>query len=286
MPSLLDDSRMKAIFVCFYYIMAILVAVLVFVTFSLCKKSEPFADFEKIPLYADVELKVIKCEKAISALYPRVCAMDKFVNGGVSADFETVLNLGLKTTTKAEFEKDRPARQETARKQTEEQRSTSVGVLCNGKNPILECFENPVDWLEIEKKIKVIDTKIKLMGTILFKWVSPTMRGFAKRGKIQGITEGFANMSTSGFRAIIDTCSSVDKSDAPLVLQEIPDEYKITLLKRIIRLESYIPEIQAELDICELIKKKMDEKRERLERGEINNDDLAMGEAESAKITG
>jgi hypothetical protein len=70
----------------------------------------------------------------------------------------------------------------------------------------------------------------------------------------------------------MDSCPAQQKQQ-----QEAPVEYKLSLWSQLTEAETYLPQINSELDILEGIQKKLKDKKERLERGELSDEDMALG---------
>ena len=65
---------------------------------------------------------------------------------------------------------------------------------------------------------------------------------------------------------------------------DIPIEYKIRLFSLLETSEKYLPDMIKELTFLESIQKKLKDKKERLERGELSDDDINMGASTTSKL--
>jgi hypothetical protein len=172
--------------------------------------------------------------------------------------------------SKDEFEAGKPKRQETARNQMNTQKQEATGKDCDGKPLVMECFEDIGDWKLLEKDIRKTLQRLRIASITLFKWISPNTRGFAKTGQI----EGFA-AKASALEVFMDTCPLTP----PVAEKEmVPANYKTGLWTLLETSEKYLPDIMKEIVFLEKIKQKLKEKKERLERGELSDEDLKMGE--------
>jgi len=265
---LLDNQLGKKIFVCFLYIFTILTSVIAYVSLTACKRKQE--NFDVIPDFKTVSERAGKLDTSVSAIYKRVCALDGFVGTGVAANFETTLNLKVGLLSKDEFEAGRPGRIQQATTQMLAQRNEQLGKDCNG-NPILtECFEDLADWKLLEKNIRKTLQRLRIASMTVFKWISPNTRGFAKTAAI----EGFASQS-SALQKFMDTCPLTSSSKEKA--EEIPDTFKVGLWSMILDSEKYLPEVTKEIKFLEGIQQKLKAKKERLEKGELTDDDLALG---------
>jgi hypothetical protein len=267
---LLDSVIVKKIFICFIYIVTILVSVIVYVSLTSCRRNQEFTEkFDVVPDFQTVTECATKLDTSVSEIYKRVCVLDGFVGTGVAANFETTLNIKVGLLSKDEFEAGRPERIKQATTQMLVQRTTQLGNDCTGKPVVTECFEDLADWKLLEKNIRKSLQRLRIASITLFKWISPNTRGFAKTAAI----EGFASQSTA-LQTFMDTClltSQNQKAD------DIPDTVKVGLWSLILQSEAYLPEIKKELTFLETIQQKLKAKKERLENGELTDDDLALG---------
>ena len=265
--NLLASDDGKKVFVSIFYLLSILIFVVIFVTMgSSCRREETFDD---VPTFSAVTERAAAFKKSVDAIYKRVCALDTFVGTGVAANFETTLNMKVGLLSKDEFEAGRPKRQETARNQMTAQKLEATGNECDGKPLVMECFEDIADWKILEKDIRKTLQNLRIASITLFKWISPNTRGFAKTGQV----EGFAVSSTS-LQNFMDSCpltAAATKKD------DIPIEYKTGLWALLETSEKYLPDITKELKFLESIQKKLKDKKDRLERGELSDDDIKMG---------
>lgn len=262
--NLLADDFGKKIFVCVTWFFSILIFVLVFVSMSSCKRKE---EFEDVPSFTAVTDKATKLKSIVDASYKRVCALDGFVGTGVAANFETTLNLKVGLVSKDEFEAGRPQRIQQATKQMLGQKADQLGKDCKGNPVTVECFEDLGDWRVLDKDIQKTLQRLRVALITVFKWLSPNTRGFGKTAQI----EPFANIS-AGLYKFMDSCPAQQKEQ-----QEVPVEYKLSLWSQLTEAEAYVPQINKELDILEGIQKKLKAKKERLERGELSDEDMALG---------
>ena len=266
--NLLANEDGKKVFISIFYLLSILIGVILFVTVGSCKRSEE--SFDDVPTFSAVSERAASLKKSVDAAYKRVCALDDFVGTGVAANFETTLNLKLGLVPKDEFEAGRPARQKEAAAKTAAQKSEAVGKDCNGGPLTMECFEDIGDWKTLEKDIRKTLQRLRIASITLFKWISPNTRGFAKTGQV----EGFA-AKASALEVFMDTCPLT-----PPVAEKdtVPSDYKTGLWNLLETSEKYLPDIMKEVVFLEKIKQKLKEKKERLERGELSDEDLKMGE--------
>jgi hypothetical protein len=271
--NLLEGDVGKKVFISLFYLLSILIFVIVFVTMgSSCRREETFDD---VPTFSAVTTRATAFKKSVDAIYKRVCALDNFVGTGVAANFETTLNMKVGLLSKDEFEAGRPKRQETARNQMTVQKQEATGNDCDGKPLVMECFEDIADWKVLEKDIRKTLQQLRIASITLFKWISPNTRGFAKTGQV----EGFA-VTSSPLQTFMDTCplTAASKKD------DIPTEYKTGLWSLLETSEKYLPDMIKELNFLESIQKKLKDKKDRLERGELSDDDIKMGASTTSKL--
>ena len=271
--NLLEGDVGKKVFISLFYLLSILIFVVIFVTMgSSCRREETFDD---VPTFSAVSTRADSFKKSVDAIYKRVCALDTFVGTGVAANFETTLNMKVGLLSKDEFEAGKPKRQETARNQMITQKQESTGKDCDGKPVIMECFEDIGDWKILEKDIRKTLQRLRIASITLFKWISPNTRGFAKTGQV----EGFA-VTSSPLQSFMDSCPAtvVPKKD------DIPIEYKTGLWSLLETSEKYLPDMTKELTFLESIQKKLKDKKDRLERGELSDSDYKMGESTTANL--
>ena len=268
--NLLASDEGKKVFISIFYLLSILCFVVLFVTIGVDSCKRPVESFDDIPTLSAVSERAASLKKSVDAVYKRVCALDDFVGTGVAANFETTLNLKVGLVPKDEFEAGRPARQREAAAKTAAQKSEAVGKDCNGGPLVMECFEDIGDWKILEKDIRKTLQRLRIASITLFKWISPNTRGFAKTGQI----EGFA-AKASALEVFMDTCPLT-----PPVAEKdtIPADYKTGLWSMLETSEKYLPDIMKEIVFLEKIKQKLKAKKERLERGELSDEDLKMGE--------
>lgn len=268
--NLLASDEGKKVFISIFYLLSILCFVVLFVTIGVDSCKRPVESFDDIPTLSAVSERAASLKKSVDAVYKRVCALDDFVGTGVAANFETTLNLKVGLLPKDEFEAGRPARQREAAAKTAAQKSEAVGKDCNGGPLVMECFEDIGDWKILEKDIRKTLQRLRIASITLFKWISPNTRGFAKTGQI----EGFA-AKASALEVFMDTCPLT-----PPVAEKdtIPADYKTGLWSMLETSEKYLPDIMKEVVFLEKIKQKLKAKKERLERGELSDEDLKMGE--------
>ena len=272
--NLLAGDVGKKVFISLFWLLSILIFVVVFVTMgSSCRREESFDD---VPTFSAVSERAAAFKKSVDAVYKRVCALDNFVGTGVAANFETTLNLNAGLLSKDEFEAGRPKRQETSRNQMNAEKQKATGKECDGKAIVMECFEDIGDWKLLEKDIRKSLQNLRIASITLFKWISPNTRGFAKTGQV----EGFASTATP-LQKFMDTCPltpAASKKD------DIPTEYKTNLWSLLETSEKYLPDMTKELTFLENIQKKLKDKKERLERGELSDDDINMGASTTSKL--
>jgi hypothetical protein len=273
MVNLLESDMGKKVFVSIFYLLSILIFVVVFVTMgSSCRREETFED---APTFSAVTARADAFKKSVDAIYKRVCALDSFVGTGVAANFETTLNMKVGLLSKDEFEAGKPKRQETARNQMTAQKQEAIGNDCDGKALVMECFEDIGDWKLLEKDIRKTLQRLRIASITLFKWISPNTRGFAKTGQV----EGFA-VTPNALQNFMDTCplTGNPKKD------DIPVEYKTGLWSLLETSEKYLPDMMKELTFLENIQKKLKDKKDRLERGELSDDDIKMGASTTSSL--
>jgi len=267
--NLLSGEDGKKVFISIFYLLSILCFVVLFVTIGdSCRR--PVESFDDVPTFSAVSERAAALKKSVDTVYKQVCALDDFVGTGVAANFETTLNLKVGLASKDEFEAGRPARQREAAASTATQKTAAVGKDCNGGPLTMECFEDIGDWKVLEKDIRKTLQRLRIASITLFKWISPNTRGFAKTGQV----EGFA-AKASALDLFMDTCPLT----SPVAEKEtVPADYKTGLWTMLETSEKYLPDIKKEIVFLERIKRKLKEKKERLERGELSDDDLKMGE--------
>jgi hypothetical protein len=271
---LLDNQLGKKIFICFAYIFTILTLVIGYVSFTACKRKQE--NFDVIPDFKTVSERATKLDTSVTGIYKRVCALDGFVGTGVTANFETTLNLKVGLLSKDEFEAGRPDRNKKATTQMLAQRNEQLGKDCTGNAIVTECFEDLADWKLLEKNIRKTLQRLRIASMTVFKWISPNTRGFAKTAAI----EGFASQSTS-LQKFMDTCPVTSTTQKA---EEIPDTFKVGLWSMILDSEKYLPEVTKEIKFLEGIQQKLKAKKERLEKGELTDDDLALGSSTTDKL--
>lgn len=285
---LADDTQ--KIIMLLYSIGSILIFVLVFVTFTSCKRRdmETFISKKQVPKYNEVKKKVDIFEAELVKLDKRVCVLDSFTSGGMIADFETVMALKLNFTTKEDFEKDRPARNRKATQEMNVKRTSAFGTGCDGK-PVMyaqkECFEDMKDsesdatfaeWQELEKRILQCVNKFHLLSYVLFRWISPNVRGFGAKAGIEAFADYWEQCA-------VETAKD---NEVKILMPEIPEDYKHNLNNKITQVVINVPKLLAEVDYCENVRRKMVEKKERLQRGEITANDIALGSSTISSSTG
>jgi hypothetical protein len=288
-PIVLADDTQK-ILMMLYSIGGILIFVLVFVTFTGCKRRdmETFISKKEVPKYNEVKKKVDNFEADLVKLDKRVCVLDSFTSGGMIADFETVMALKMNFTTKEDFEKDRPARNRKATQEMNEKRTSAFGTGCDRK-PVMysqkECFEDMKDsqseatfaeWQELEKRILQCINKFHLLSYVLFRWISPNVRGFGAKAGIEAFADYWEQCAVAGAK----------DDEVKIVMPEVPEDYKHKLNQKITQVVINVPKFLAEIDYCEKVRQKMVAKKERLERGEITAGDLALGSSTASSATG
>ena len=271
--NLLAGDSGKKVFISLFWLLSILIFVVIFVTMgSSCRREETFDD---VPTFSAVSTRATAFKKSVDAIYKRVCALDTFVGTGVAANFETTLNVKVGLVSKDEFEAGRPKRQESAKNKMIVQKQESTGNDCDGKPVTMECFEDIADWKILEKDIRKTLHNLRIASITLFKWISPNTRGFAKTGQVEGFV-----VTSPPLQSFMDSCplTGNPKKD------DIPIEYKIRLWSLLETSEKYFPDMIKELTFLESIQKKLKDKKERLERGELSDNDIKMGETTTSKL--
>ena len=271
--NLLAGDVGKKVFISLFYLLSILIFVIVFVTMgSSCRREETFDD---VPTFSAVTTRATAFKKSVDAIYKRVCALDTFVGTGVAANFETTLNVKVGLVSKDEFEAGRPKRQESAKNKMIVQKQESTGNDCNGKPVTMECFEDIADWKILEKDIRKTLHNLRIASITLFKWISPNTRGFAKTGQVEGFV-----VTSPPLQTFMDSCplTGNPKKD------DVPIEFKTRLWSLLETSEKYLPDMMKELTFLESIQKKLKDKKERLERGELSDSDIKMGETTTSKL--
>ena len=271
--NLLAGDVGKKVFISLFYLLSILIFVIVFVTMgSSCRREETFDD---VPTFSAVTTRATAFKKSVDAIYKRVCALDTFVGTGVAANFETTLNVKVGLVSKDEFEAGRPKRQESAKNKMIVQKQESTGNDCDGKPVIMECFEDIADWKILEKDIRKTLHNLRIASITLFKWISPNTRGFAKTGQVEGFV-----VTSPPLQTFMDSCplTGNPKKD------DVPIEFKTRLWSLLETSEKYLPDMIKELTFLESIQKKLKDKKERLERGELSDSDIKMGETTTSKL--
>jgi hypothetical protein len=271
--NLLEGDSGKKVFISLFYLLSILIFVIIFVTMgSSCRREETFDD---VPTFSAVSTRATAFKNSVDAIYKRVCALDTFVGTGVAANFETTLNVKVGLVSKDEFEAGRPKRQESAKNKMIVQKQEATGNDCDGKPVIMECFEDIADWKILEKDIRKTLHNLRIASITLFKWISPNTRGFAKTGQVEGFV-----VTSPPLQSFMDSCpltSNPNKDDIPI-------EYKIRLFSLLETSEKYLPDMTKELTFLESIQKKLKDKKDRLERGELSDNDIKMGETTTNKL--
>lgn len=271
--NLLEGDIGKKVFISLFYLLSILIFVIVFVTMgSSCRREETFDD---VPTFSAVTTRATAFKKSVDAVYKRVCALDTFVGTGVAANFETTLNMKVGLVSKDEFEAGRPKRQESAKNKMIVQKQESTGNDCDGKPVTMECFEDIADWKILEKDIRKTLHNLRIASITLFKWISPNTRGFAKTGQVEGFV-----VTSPPLQTFMDSCPLTGNPNK----DDIPIEYKIRLFSLLETSEKYLPDMIKELTFLESIQKKLKDKKERLERGELSDSDIKMGETTTSKL--
>ena len=271
--NLLAGDSGKKVFISLFWLLSILIFVVIFVTMgSSCRREETFDD---VPTFSAVSTRATAFKKSVDAIYKRVCALDTFVGTGVAANFETTLNVKVGLVSKDEFEAGRPKRQESAKNKMIVQKQEATGNDCDGKPVIMECFEDIADWKILEKDIRKTLHNLRIASITLFKWISPNTRGFAKTGQVEGFV-----VTSPPLQSFMDSCplTGNPKKD------DIPIEYKIRLWSLLETSEKYFPDMIKELTFLESIQKKLKDKKDRLERGELSDSDIKMGETTTSKL--
>ena len=271
--NLLAGDVGKKVFISLFYLLSILIFVIVFVTMgSSCRREETFDD---VPTFSAVTTRATAFKKSVDAIYKRVCALDTFVGTGVAANFETTLNVKVGLVSKDEFEAGRPKRQESAKNKMIVQKQESTGNDCDGKPVTMECFEDIADWKILEKDIRKTLHNLRIASITLFKWISPNTRGFAKTGQVEGFV-----VTSPPLQTFMDSCPLTGNPNK----DDVPIEFKIRLWSLLETSEKYLPDMMKELTFLESIQKKLKDKKERLERGELSDDDIKMGASTTSKL--
>lgn len=271
--NLLEGDIGKKVFISLFYLLSILIFVIIFVTMgSSCRREETFDD---VPTFSAVTTRATAFKKSVDSIYKRVCALDTFVGTGVAANFETTLNMKVGLVSTDEFEAGRPKRQESAKNKMIVQKQESTGNDCDGKPVTMECFEDIADWKILEKDIRKTLHNLRIASITLFKWISPNTRGFAKTGQVEGFV-----VTSPPLQTFMDSCPLTGNP----MKDDIPIEYKIRLWSLLETSEKYLPDMTKELTFLESIQKKLKEKKERLERGELSDSDIKMGETTTSKL--
>ena len=271
--NLLEGDVGKKVFISLFYLLSILIFVIIFVTMgSSCRREETFDD---VPTFSSVTTRATAFKKSVDAIYKRVCILDTFVGTGVAANFETTLNVKVGLVSKDEFEAGRPKRQESAKNKMIVQKQEATGNDCDGKPVIMECFEDIADWKILEKDIRKSLHNLRIASITLFKWISPNTRGFAKTGQVEGFV-----VTSPPLQTFMDSCPLTAAPNKDVV----PIEYKIRLWSLLETSEKYLPDMIKELTFLESIQKKLKDKKERLERGELSDSDIKMGETTTSKL--
>ncbi len=271
--NLLEGDIGKKVFISLFYLLSILIFVIIFVTMgSSCRREETFDD---VPTFSAVTTRATAFKKSVDAIYKRVCALDTFVGTGVAANFETTLNVKVGLVSKDEFEAGRPKRQESAKNKMIVQKQEATGNDCDGKPVIMECFEDIADWKILEKDIRKTLHNLRIASITLFKWISPNTRGFAKTGQVEGFV-----VTSPPLQSFMDSCPLT----ATPMKDDIPIEYKTALWSLLEKSEKYLPDMIKELTFLESIQKKLKDKKDRLERGELSDSDIKMGETTTNKL--
>ena len=271
--NLLAGDSGKKVFISLFWLLSILIFVVIFVTMgSSCRREETFDD---VPTFSAVSTRATAFKKSVDAIYKRVCALDTFVGTGVAANFETTLNVKVGLVSKDEFEAGRPKRQESAKNKMIVQKQEATGNDCDGKPVIMECFEDIADWKILEKDIRKTLHNLRIASITLFKWISPNTRGFAKTGQVEGFV-----VTSPPLQTFMDSCplTGNPKKD------DVPIEFKTRLWSLLETSEKYLPDMIKELTFLESIQKKLKDKKERLERGELSDNDIKMGETTTSKL--
>ena len=276
MPGL-DPATLNKVYFLVAIFLAILAGTVLYVMYSGCRRQETFEDLPNYSVCLDLSTKFVT---SVNEIRNRICALDTFTETGVAADFETVLNTQVVLPSdkgpadiQAAFDKGKPERIATSQKQMRAQKAKSLGQDCTGSDVTMECFtdgsETLDDWLEIQKSMKESLKKLKTVSIVLFKWISPNVRGYGKKAGV----EGFADYST--LQEFMNSCP-VAETMAP-----VPDDLKKKIYGDLIKNQNLLLPIQKELRLCEILQQKMTEKKKRLESGQLDDSDIAMGSKNS-----
>ena len=276
MPGL-DPATLKRIYFLGAIFLAILAGVVLYVMYSGCRQKESFEDLPNYSVCLDLSTKF---QTSVNEIRGRICALDTFTETGVAADFETVLNTQVVIPSdkgpaeiQAAFNEGKPERDAIAQKQMKAQKAKALGQDCLGSDVTIECFTDGSEtlevWLEIQKSMKDSLKKLKTVSIVLFKWISPNIRGYGKKAGV----EGFADYS--GLQEFMNSCP-VNETMAP-----VPDDLKKKIYGDLIKNQSLLPPILKELRLCEVLQQKMTEKKKRLENGQLDDSDIAMGSKNS-----
>jgi hypothetical protein len=276
MPGL-DPATLKKVYFLGAIFLAILAGVLLYVMYSGCRRQETFEDLPNYSVCLDLSTKF---QTSVSDICGRICALDTFTETGVAADFETVLNTQVVIPSdkgpaeiQAVFNEGKPERNAIATKQMKAQKAKALGQDCLGSDVTMECFtdgsETLEDWLEIQKSMKDSLKKLKTVSIVLFKWISPNVRGYGKKAGV----EGFADYS--GLQEFMNSCPSTE------TMAPVPDDLKKKIYSDLIKNQNLLTPIIKELQLCEVLQQKMTEKKKRLESGQLDDSDIAMGSQNS-----
>lgn len=272
-----SDPAIQKVYFLGAIFLAILAGVILYVMYSGCRRQETFEDLPNYSVCLDLSTKF---QTSVSDIRGRICALDTFTETGVAADFETVLNTQVVIPSdkgpadiQAAFDKGKPERIATSRKQMKDQKAKTLGQDCTGSDVTMECFtdgsETLDDWLEIQKSMKESLKKLKTVSIVLFKWISPNVRGYGKKAGV----EGFADYSS--LQEFMNSCPVAE------TLASVPDDLKKKIYGDLIKNQSLLPPILKELRLCEILQQKMTEKKKRLESGQLDDSDIAMGSKNS-----
>ena len=272
-----SDPAIQKVYFLGAIFLAILAGVILYVMYSGCRRQETFEDLPNYSVCLDLSTKF---QTSVSDIRGRICALDTFTETGVAADFETVLNTQVVIPSdkgpadiQAAFDKGKPERIATSRKQMKDQKAKTLGQDCTGSDVTMECFtdgsETLDDWLEIQKSMKESLKKLKTVSIVLFKWISPNVRGYGKKSGV----EGFADYSS--LQEFMNSCPVAE------TMASVPDDLKKKIYGDLIKNQSLLPPILKELRLCEILQQKMTEKKKRLESGQLDDSDIAMGSKNS-----
>jgi len=276
MPGL-DPATLKRILFLGAIFLAILAGVVLYVMYSGCRRQESFEDLPNYSVCLDLSTKF---QTSVNEIRGRICALDTFTETGVAADFETVLNTQVVIPSdkgpaeiQAVFNEGKPERDAISQKQMKAQKSKALGQDCLGSDVTIECFtdgsETLEDWLEIQKSMKDSLKKLKTVSIVLFKWISPNVRGYGKKAGV----EGFADYS--GLQEFMNSCPTSE------IMAPVPDDLKKKIYNDLVKNQSLLPPILKELQLCEVLQQKMTEKKKRLESGQLDDSDIEMGSKNS-----